>query len=221
MLSFVVQHIDALITTAGGIFACFYGFRSARATTPTPTQQRATKILRICGPLVVLFGILRFFTDQPAAPNWQRHLTSDSFASAEFPATPQAKQQTDTINGVSAQRTSLNYDVPFKDISLFLSFSPMPPDEPNVPDTERIAAVKAYFTQQGFSVVRESPVQLGASSGFALDLQRDAGKVRMWTRIAYVARRVYRVVVSSTGSHHDDPIIPHYLDSFRIERTGA
>ena len=219
MLSFIVQHIDALITTAGGIFASLYGFRSARAT--TPTQQRAKKILRICGPLVILFGILRFFTDQPAAPTWQRHLTSDGVASAEFPATPQAKQQTDTINGVSAERTSLNYDVPFKDISLFLSFSPMPPNEPNVPDAERIAAVKAYFTQQGFSVVRESPVQLGVASGFALDLQRDAGKVRMWTRIAYVAGRVYRVVISSTGSHHDDPIIPHYLDSFRIERTGA
>lgn len=144
MLSFVVQHIDALITTAGGIFACFYGFRSTRTT--TPTQQRATKILRVCGPLVVLFGILRFFIDQPAAPTWQRHMTSDGFASAEFPATPKATEQTDTINGVSAHRTSLTYDVPYKDISLFLSFSPMPPNEPNVPDTERIAATKAYFT---------------------------------------------------------------------------
>ena len=218
MLSFFVQHIDALITTAGGIFACFYGFRSARTT--ASTQQRAAKILRVCGPLVVLFGIVRFFTDQPAAPAWQRHMTSDGFASAEFPAPPKAAEQTDTINGVSAHRTSLTYDVPCKDISLFLSFSPMPPNEPDVSDTERIAATKAYFTQQGFSVVHESAAPLGAASGFALDLERDAGKIRLWTRIAYVAGRVYRVVVSSTGSHHDDPIIPHYLESFRIERTG-
>jgi hypothetical protein len=148
-------------------------------------------------------------------------MTSDGFASAEFPAAPKATEQTDTINGVSAHRTSLSYDVPSKDISLFLSFSPMPANEPNVPDTERIAATKAYFTQQGFSVVHEGPVPLGAASGFALDLQRDAGKIRMWTRIAYVAGKVYRVVISSTGAHHDDPIIPHYLESFRIERTGA
>jgi hypothetical protein len=219
MSSFLVQHIDALITTAGGILACIYGFRSAR--TATPAQLRATKILRICGPLVVLFGILRFFIDQPAEPTWRRHLTSDGVASAEFPATPQARQETDTINGFSAERTTLNYNVPFKDISLFLSFSPMPPNEPNVPDAERIAAVKAYFTQQGFSVVRESPMQFGAASGFALDLQRDGGKTRMWTRIAYVAGKIYRVVVASTGSHHDDSIITHYLESFRIEHTGG
>ena len=219
MPSFIVQHIDALITTAGGIFACVYGFRPGR--TATPTQQRASKILRICGPLVVLFGILCFFLDQPAAPIWKRHLTSDGFASAEFPAIPQATQQTDTINGMSAERTSLTYNVPFKDISLFLSFSPMPPNEPSVPDTERIAAMKAYFTQQGFSVVRDSPVQLGGASGFALDLQSDGGKTRMWTRIAFVAGKVYRIVISSTGSHHDDTIITHCLESFRIERTRA
>jgi hypothetical protein len=219
MLTFIVQHIDALITTAGGIFACIYGFRPARGT--TPTQQRAVKILRVCGPLVVLFGVLRFFMDEGGAPAWRRHPTGDGMASAEFPATPRAKQQTDTINGVSAQRTSLHHDVPFKDISLLLSFSPMPPNEPDVPGAERIAALKAYFAQQGFSLLREMPVQLGASPGFALDLQQDGGKVRMWTRIAYVAGKVYRVVVSSTGSHHDDAIISHFLESFRIERTGA
>jgi len=222
MRSFIVQHIDALISTAGGLLACFYGYRAPRAASvPTPAQQRATKILRICGPLVVLFGLVRFITDQPAAPTWQRHSTGDGFASAEFPATPQAKQQTDTLNGISVQRTSLTYNVPFKEISLFLSFSPMPPGEPNALDAERFAALKTYFTQQGFSIVRESPTQLGAASGFALDLQRDGGKIRMWMRIAYVAGRVYRVVVSSTGLHHDDTIISHYLESFRIEQTGA
>ncbi len=219
MSSFIVQHIDALITTSGGIFACIYGFRPPRKA--TPTQQRATKILRVCGPLVVLFGILYFFIDQPAATTWQRHLTSDGFASAEFPATPQATQQTDTINGISAERTSLSYDVPSKDISMFLSFSAMPRNEQSVPDTERVAAMKGYFKQQGFSIVRDSSVQLGIATGFALELQGDGGKTRMWMRIAFVAGKVYRIVISSAGSHHDDPIITHSLESFRIERTGA
>ena len=219
MPSFIVQHIDALITIAGGIFACIYGFRPARSA--APLQQRATRILRICGPPVVLFGILRFFIDQPAALTWQRHLTSDGFASAEFPAIPQAKQQMDTANGVSVVRTSLNYNVPFKDISMYLSFSSMPPNESSIPDTERIAAMKGFFTQQGFSVVRDSSVQLGVVSGFALDLQGDGGKTRMWTRIAFVAGKVYRMVISSTGSHHDDPLINHCLESFRIERAEA
>ena len=225
MPSFIVQHMDALISTVAGLFACFYGYRAPRAgSVPTSAQQRATKILRICGPLVVMFGLMRFVMEQPAAATWQRHSTNDRFASVEFPGTPEAKQQTDTLNGISVQRTSLTYDVPFKDISMFLSFSPLPPEppeQPNVPDAERFAAVKAHFTQQGFSIVRESPMRLGAGPGFALDLQRDGGKLRMWIRIAYVPWRVYRVVVSSTGSHHDDLIINHFLESFRVESTGA
>ena len=104
---------------------------------------------------------------------------------------------------------------------MFLSFSPIPPSELNIADADRLAAMKAYFAQQGFTVVHETPMQFGASSGFALDLQGDGGKTRMWTRLAIVAGKIYRVVVSSTGAHHDDPIISHYLESFHIERTGA
>jgi hypothetical protein len=213
---FVVQHIDALITTIFGMIATAYGF-SMRM----PGQQKTAKILRVCGPLVIVFGLLRFLIDQPAAADWQRHTTIDGVASAEFPAPPTAKQQTDTMNGVSSERTSLTYNVPLKDISLFLSFSPLATDEPSMPESERIATMKAFFVQQGFSVVHESPVQLGVAPGFALDLERDAGKVRMWIRVAFAAGKVYRVVVSSPGLHHDDPIIPHFLDSFRIEKSGV
>lgn len=170
---------------------------------------------------MILFGILRFFVDQPAVTNWQRHMTSDGFASAEFPTTPQAKQQTDRANGVSVERTSLNYDVPFKDISIFLSFSPISPNQPNASDSERIAAMKTYFIQQGFSVVRDSTVQLGIARGFALEFHGDGGKTRTWMRVSFVAGKAYRMVISSSGAHHDDPIITHCLESFRIERTGA
>jgi hypothetical protein len=219
MQSFFLEHIDALITTAGGIFACFYGFRAPPASA-TLTRAQPYKLLRVFGPLLVLFGILRFFIDHPSAPEWQRYLTSDGVASAEFPATPQAKQQTDTMNGVSALRTTLTHDVPFKDIALFLSFSPIPSDGAKLTDRERITATTEFFTQQDLQVAHESPVQIGASSGFAVDLQRDGGKVRMWLRVAYVGGKVYRVVASSTGSHHDDPIVRHFLDSFRIERSA-
>lgn len=217
MLLFLMQHVDAMITVAGGILGCFYAFAVRPAA--TPTEQRARKILTVCAPLVVLFGVLRFFMDAPSEPSWQRRLTSDGIASAEFPASPQANQQTDTVNGVTAERTSLTYNVPFKDITFILSFSPVPANEPNAADSERFSATKAYFRQQGYSVVYDAPVQLGAAPGFTLELQRDGGKVRVWTRVAYVGRTVYRVVVSSTGSHHDDRIIRHYLESFRIERA--
>ena len=67
MLLLVVQHIDALIMLAGGLFACFRGYRAPRADLAlTVNQRRATKVLRVCGPLLVLFGILRFFLDGPA-----------------------------------------------------------------------------------------------------------------------------------------------------------
>ena len=220
MRSFAVEHIDALITTAGGLFVTFLAYRSRRAgRVSTPTQERAFKFLRVCGPLVVVFGVLYFFMEQ-SAPTWRRHTTSDGFASAEFPAAPKFEQQTDTIEGVSSQRTTLSCEVPSKDLTLLLSFSSTGSNDPNISEADRLRALKAFFEKQGSSIVRESPLRLGTLSGSALDLQRDGGKVRIWMRFVFVAGKVYRVVVSSGSSNHDDPIITHFLDSFRIERTG-
>ena len=220
MNAFVLEHIDALITTAGGLFVTFFAYCSRRAgRVSTPTQERAFKFLRVCGPLVVVFGVLYFFMDQ-SAPTWQRHTTSDGFASAEFPAAPKFEQQTDTIEGVSSQRTTLSCEVPSKDLTLHLSFSSTGPEEPNISDADRLRAMKSFSEKQGNSTVRESPLRMGTFSGFALDLQRDGGKVRIWTRFVFGRGKIYRAIVSSVGSHHNDPIITHYLDSFRMEGTG-
>ncbi len=220
--SFLAQHIDALISGSAGLLVSFYGYRpTPPSRVPTPNQHRATRIFRICGPLLLLFGLFSFFVGSTDLPSWSRRSTSDGLASAEFPGSPEAKEQTDTQNGVSVSRKSLVYNMPQKDIALFLSFSPIPPGGPNLPDTERFAGMKANFLQQGYTILRESPLGLGESTGIALDVQRDSGKVRVWTRIVIVSGRAYRVVASSAGSHHDDPVIDHFLDSFRIERNGA
>ncbi|MBA4031847.1 MAG: hypothetical protein C0478_13280 [Planctomyces sp.] len=121
------------------------------------------------------------------------------------------------MNGVSAPRTSLVYNVPNKNISLFLSFSPLTPNDADIPIEDRVSVIKEHFTQLGFTIVDESPVEISGSSGFALELHTGDGKAHVWLRMAHIHGNVYRVVASSGGLHHADPIIPHFLESFRIE----
>jgi hypothetical protein len=216
MLSFIVEHIDAIISAAVGFFASYYGFR----TRPGTAHPRAGKALGVCGVLLLCCGILGLLFAWPATPPWQRHVTRDGGASAEFPTAPQAKQSVDTVNGFSVERVSLLCSVPQKDICLLLSFTPIPSEDSAISDAERIGLMKEHYQQQGLSVLRESQVQCGAASGHALDFAHQGGAVRTWTRIAFAPGKMYRVVVTSTGSHHDDPLVARYLESFRIERSG-
>ncbi|QIF01194.1 hypothetical protein [Roseimicrobium sp. ORNL1] len=218
MLQFIAQHVDALITILGGIFACFVAIR--RTPARTEAQKRSLTILKVCGPLMILYGTFRL-TEQPPPPSWQRLMTLDRAASVEFPGETKTQEQTDTLDGVSVLRTSLVHGVPFKEISIFLSFSKLPPGQENIPDAEKITALKMYFTQQGFTVIHEEPMQLGSTAGFALALERDAGKIRFWTRVAYANGNVYWVLVISAGSHHDDPIISRCLSSFQMEAPST
>ncbi len=223
MLPFFIQHIDALLTALGGLFCCYFGYHASRPGTTT-AQQRATKFLRIGGPVLVLVGLVRFVTDQPTQPTtttWKRHTTSDGMASVEFPGPPKTTEQMDIHGPISVRRTSLIYQVPFIDVSLHLSFSPLVPGEKDLTDAERIAAMKEMLTQNGFLFTLDSPTRIGTVSGFALDFQRDGGKIRSWMRIAIVKGKIYRVVVSSEGAFHNDPVINHFLESFRIEEDGA
>lgn len=206
---FIVHHIDSLVMTAAGFFAWWFSYR-------VPAGQRARKLLRIGGPVLTVLGIVFFFTERPPAPTWVRYNTNDGMASAEFPGKPEGRQGAASVNDISVQSTTLAYDVPHTDIALRLSFSPVPTGQPDLTDAERLAATKAFFTQQGFSVVDESLMQLGTASGFSIEMER-GGKERVWMRVACEAGKVYRVVASSSGSRRYDEFVKHFIESFRIE----
>ena len=219
MHEFLVQHADILIMIVGGLFACFYGYRPSPADQDTESRQRRNRILRVCGPLLIFVGIVLAVLNQSAPLTWQRYYTSDNCASAEFPGKPKAQEKSISLEGNNLLQVSLAYKVPAKDIALNLTYSPIPPDDLNAAEADRIAGIKAYFEQQGLTIVREYPVQLGAVSGFALDVQDKEGRQRTWTRIAYVSESIYRVVAVSVGPNQQDEIVDRFLKSFRIERA--
>jgi hypothetical protein len=222
MNTFISQYIDALITTAGGIFCCLFGYGLLRVTrVPAPRQERAIKMLRVCGPILLLFGLLRFCMDQSPASNWLRYSTNDGVASAEFPAKPTVEEKTDNLNGIIVKWSVLTCKVPSKSMVLFLSVCPLSSNMASLSDADRFAAMKAEWIEKGNSVVHESRLQLGASSGYALELEHDGGKIRTSLRVACIAGKVYRVAVSSSGSQDGDAMIDRFLESFRVERTGG
>jgi hypothetical protein len=154
----------------------------------------------------------------PAAPAWERHTTSDGVASVECPGKRDSKEENIVANGLSVRQVSLVYNVPLKEINVILSVSPIESDALNISVAERIVAMKEYFRQQGCSNIHDSPMQLGVAPGYAIEADR--GKIRSRMRVAVVAGKLYRVVVTSAGSHPDDAIINRCLESFRIERNS-
>ena len=214
MRTFLLQHINSLIMMAFGLCSLVVGFRA-------PEGQRRTKMLRRCGPVLFVCGLFCFaFAERPPAPDWQRYSTSDGLASAEFPATPEARQNTMEDNGVRTDAAILVCNFPYTQISLRLSFCAIPPERAGTPDADRYAWLQASLEQKGFAVVSESTAPFGPASGFALDVQRDAGKVRAWTRSVYAAGKAYWVVASSEDPGDDIAIIKRFLESFRIEQAG-
>lgn len=233
----LAEHLDAFISIAAGIWCCFIAYRPS----PKLSSERLRKLkpLKVLGPLVLLFGAFRFFMVPPdnaslrnreQSPGngsamfppvasetiiWKRHLTPDGVASAEFPVPPTLAEKTDTLDGVSVQRTTQTCDVPRSATALNLSSSPRPPGEPVYSAAELMAGMKATMSQQGFTVLREAVEQFGSTEGFALDYSKD-GKTT-WMRAALVNQRLYRIVVTSS-SLAPDSSINRFLKSFRIEK---
>jgi hypothetical protein len=170
--------------------------------------------------VLVVCGLAQFFfVDGAWTPNWKRFATSDGVASVEFPGAPQTEQVANTVNEVKVSRTTLRYVVPFRDITMLMSVRPLAPGSANTQDTEGLAAMKAAWREHGMTVVNESTIQLGRASGFDLALQGEGATVRAWTRIVITPRYLYDVTVATEGSYHEDPIIRHFLESFRIDRV--
>jgi hypothetical protein len=209
---FLLQHVDAVITTIIGLFSTALAYK--RST--SGSGAKSTKILRILGPCVIAFGLLRFGIDGAPAPHWQRTATSDNIASAEFPSAPESNDKVQELQGQTIHISGWACSVPAKDIYLQLSFSDVPIEETKVPPAERFEGMKKFFTSQGLEILGEGTRDFGGASGYILNLQQEGGKARMWARIAFVGSRIYRVVASSGAAYHEDPSIERFVDSFQI-----
>lgn len=209
---FFVRHIDSIIQLALGIFFTWMGYRSKAART------RGTKVLRVCGPALVVIGGLLLFAPE-AAPKWQRTFTNDEVASVEFPGVPKPRESVDTLAGTSVKRTSFTYNVPGKDISLFLSYSQLQPEAREMTEDERIEAAIALMTSQGNKVVQREKLGDSSPSVYRLTMRQDEKKATLQIALAYFGENVYRAGASWTDSEADLILTDRFIGSFRV--SGA
>jgi hypothetical protein len=215
MRAFLIQHVDAIITTTLGLLITVYAWRRRERLRASP--KKLVRALPILAPLVVVFGLLRFVLDSQPAYVWQRTFTSDQRASAEFPCATTSEEATDSAQGVSIRRLTVNCNVPQRDINLRLSYNEIPPEGAGLTIEQRLDGLKAFFTQQGFTVVSCIPDGHAEVPGYRIIIEKDYGKTRVLTRVAIAPKALYRAVATSTSGFHEDIVISRFIDSFRLQ----
>lgn len=230
MLQQLIEHIDALITIAVGLFLLVYYWR-------VYPQLRKAKTLKggalPLGLLLVLSGIGRIVLKSqlmvgptspppPASPRqtvfaWKQAFTDDKLALAKFPAPTVKDTETYLDLGGKAERHTVKCMVPERDISLALTDSPMPPGSEKVSIEKQFDHMIELSTKKGFKLITRVPEQHGDTPGCRMVLEKDNGKLRMVMRVAITPKMVYAVIAVSTAHFHDDPVITRFIDSFSLK----
>ena len=211
---FILQHIDSIIQVAAGIVASWIGFRH------TENPGRHIKILRFCGPALIIIGVILLFRPVSTA-TWERAFTADHVASAEFPGKPALKESVDTLAGVTVKRTSLSYNVPGKDINLLLSSSPLPAGSRGMTDDQTIEATLAYFISQGNSILKNEKIATATPAVYRLCIRQEDKKATIQIALCYSGETVYRAVATWIDSDADTSLTDRFINSFRIAHTGG
>ena len=209
MRAFFLRHIDALISIGIGRGLSVYAWLHR-----VPLFSSPKKLMHA---LPVLVSLLLVACDSKPQNSWHRVFTSDRQASAEFPSATTVKTVTDSALGISIRRETVNCDVPRRDINLHLSYNEIPPEGANLTDEQRMGGLKQFFQQQGFTVTSCIPDVHGGVSGYRILLESDRGKVHCQVRVVITKKAIYRAMATSTTGFHDDPVIPHFLNSFKTE----
>jgi hypothetical protein len=215
MRSFLILHVDAIITTTLGLWITVYAWRQRERLRASP--KKLARALPVLAPLVVVFGLLRFVLDSQPRYLWQRAFTSDQRASAEFPCATTTDSATDSAQGVSVRRLTVNCNVPQRDINLRLSYNEIPPEGAGLTIEQRLDGLRSYFEQQGFTIVSCVPDRHGDVPGYRIVIEKDGGKIRCLTRVAIAPKAIYRAVATSTSGFHEDAVITRFVDSFTLQ----
>lgn len=231
MSQLIIEHIDALITIAIGLFLLTYYWREYPRLRKTRSFNRNALpfgiLLVLCGiGRVVLKSQLRVepqptSASQPPTPRqtvfpWKQAFSSDKRAFAKFPAPTNKQTETYLDLGGKAERHTVKCMVPERDISLALTDSPMPPGSDKVPIEEQFDHMIALSTEKGYKLITRTSEQHGDIPGCRMVMEKDNGKLRMVMRVAITPKTVYAVFAVSTTPFHDDPVINRFLDSFNL-----
>jgi len=212
MKTFIIQHIDAIITTALGLGLSIYAWRQRERLRASP--QKIVRALPILALLVLAFGLLRFTFESRVTYEWHRVFTEDQHASAEFPRPTDTEIDTTSAKGIPIRR--IQCDVPYKSINLRLSNNDIPPEGLGLSVEQRIEAILSNFKQLGFTIVACIPEKNTDVPCYRIVVEKDDRKIQYSWRIAITPKALYSAMATSTGSFPDDPVIARFLDSFTI-----
>lgn len=225
MLQFIVSNIDALITTAGGLYFTVYSHvkKESLAASGNPLSRQLPKL----APVLLLFGIVLFFlpdaTEEVSAPAsaeevsipWTEILTDDGVAKAEFPGLPKKDLVQTPVGDFTIQRLTHVLDLANGRLNFRLSFSEHVPGTEQMTDQERLVSMKESFTQGGFEIVNES---VDPQDIHLIILEHKGKNARVVMRVAFTAKGTYRVISTSLAETHLDERIKRFLESFSIDR---
>ena len=147
---------------------------------------------------------------------WQRVVTSDRGASAEFPCPTTNETATDSSNGISIQRTTIKCTIPHRDITLHLSCNEIPAAGLRLTMDQRIAGMRSSFEQKGGKIISSNPEAIGSLQGCRMVVELEQGKARCTIRMAVKSNMTYRAIASSASALHEDPVIARFLESFSV-----
>jgi hypothetical protein len=203
------SHVDSLIQVGLGVIFTWLGYRGGAGR----LDPRARMAFRICGPALIVIGVLLAARPQAAA-RWETFATADQVARADFPGKAAAQESTDTLGAITVKRTSFTLQVPGKDLSLFLSDSALPAEAAGLGDAQLLESTLAYFTAQGFVV---SPREKDASGRIhRMTMRQAAKKTTVRLAIAYAGGRVYRALASYADGSEDEALVSRFVASFRL-----
>jgi hypothetical protein len=216
MRAFLIQHIDALITTAAGLLLIAYSWRQRERLRTSP--YKLTRVLPILALVVLAFGLLSFSLDYYPRYTWQPAFTSDGRASAEFPSpTTSGANNIRSPEGISIRGFAVKCNVPQKDINLILSASEILPESEGTSVEQRLEAIRLSLRQQGMKIVSDTSDAHGTIPGCRIVAEKSDGKVRCVVRLAITSNCIYRIVATATSGFHDDPVIGRFADSFTVQ----
>ncbi|MEI7535517.1 MAG: hypothetical protein WCK57_14215 [Verrucomicrobiae bacterium] len=215
MNTFFIQHIDDFISIGFGIWIAVFSWRQRERL--RASQKKLVRLLPVLAPLVVVFSLLHFALDLRPSYVWQRASTSDKRASVEFPCATTNETVTDTLQGVSMQRQTLNCNLPQRDINLRLSYSEVSPEAASLSVEQRVESLKKFLQQKGFTVTSCEPDGHGDTPGYRIVYEGDHGKIQCLMRIVITPKAIYRVLATSASGFHDDSAISHFINSFNFQ----
>jgi len=171
----------------------------------------------IFGCLLIALGLFQFIFASRASNqeySWRRIVTTDGYASAEFPVSPTKEEKTYQDGTSSIHMITFNCNP--HNMNLRLTYSQIPEKYANLTNSERLEAMKAGLRRAGFTITTFTNENIGAIPVYRIVADENNGNAESILRIALQHNAIYRIIASFPHGLKNDPTITEFINSFQI-----